>query len=225
MTATINDLPLVRAEIFEPLYGMWTAEIEVDSVDDITGALTMTIEGISFSCSVYAPQGNRRAAVESGRWVARVVAGAAGMGQTVAAKNYVGINLRGALDDLMTASGETLDVTDSDATILARPLPRWHRMQGTVGAALAELVDEAATTARFQRDGALKIGAETFAELDFGDDLAPLLSTEPRLRFSVYAPTTPVIRPGVAIDGRSVGYVHTSVSGGQLRQTAWFSDG
>lgn len=221
MTATVNDRPLVKADIHEPLYGVWYADVEVDSREAIEDdVITLDVEGIGFVGAVW----NTRSALESGKWMARIAGGAAGMGTVVDAKNYVGTNVRGTLDDLMRDSGETLDVTNSDSTILAYVLTRWHRMQGAAGNALQAIMDEVSSSARMLRYGQLKVGTESFDELDIGDDPFPLLDEMPAQRIAVYAPRTPLVLPGVSIDDRNVEYVWTQVTGSSMRQTVWFAD-
>jgi len=220
MTTTANDSPLVKASIHEPLYGIWLAEIEVDSPEALSGIITLAIEGVTYVGSVW----KDRSAIDSGRWKARIAGGQAALGTIVAAKNYVGVNVRAAIDDLMTATAEALDVDASDTAVLARSLPKWHRMQGTAGNALTALMDEASSTFRIQRNGLLKVGAEDFTELDPLDDPFALLDTSPVDNSQMYGPLTPLIVPGVTIQNKPVSYVHTQVSGGSLRQTVWYQD-
>ena len=220
MPVSVNGYPLSSADIHEPLFGVWFADIDVDSTEALTGAITIDIDGVEFVGAVW----NGRSGIIGGRWVARIAGGAAGMGTVVEAKNYVGVNVRATVDDIMRNAGETLDASGSDSTTLARGLPRWHRMRGTAGNAMTAILDEAASSYRIQRDGTVKVGVESFTELDPGDDTLPEVDTAPGQNSRVYGPLTPIVLPGVAIDGASVEYVWTQVTGGSLRQTAWFAD-
>lgn len=224
MTVAANGAPLLKATISESLYGFWIADIEVDSLEDLTGPIVLDIEGITFTGAIFSPGGRDRSGVESGRWIARIVGGAAGMGTAVGAKNFNGVNVRGLIDELLAAAGETLDVDASDSTILIRPMAKWHRIATTAGNALAELLDEVSSSARMQRNGQVKIGVESFAALDIDTKTDRIISETPDMNRQLFAPLQPVIIPGVTIEDRRVSYVLTTVTGGGLRQEVWYED-
>lgn len=218
MSSSCNGYPLVTAVISESLLGVWTADIEVDATEELSGTITLDIEGETFTGAVW----NGRSAIDAGRWIARIAAGAAGMGTTVDAKNYVGVNVRGAIDDIVRTAGETLDVSASDSTTLATELGRYQRMRVTAGSALSTLAGDVGSSWRMLRSGKLKVAIEGFAELDFGNDDAEVIDELPVNNARVYAPHSPIIYPGVSIDGSHVEYVLTQLSPGALRQTVFF---
>ncbi len=221
MTAQLNQLPLVSATIQEPLLGVWFADVQVDSDADIAGAITMLIDGATFSGAVYNPGGTQRGGLESGRWLGRIVGGAAGLQSVVAAKNYAGVNVRAILDDILRDAGETLDATNSASATLIRPVSRWHRMQSTAGTALRLLLESIGSTYRMQRDGTLFVGEQSFDAVDETDMVVE--STDPSLGVAMVAPLAPTILPGVSFTGRPVSHVTTKVAPGGLRQEVWFS--
>jgi len=221
MTASLNGLPLVKASIQEPLLGVWFADVEVDSADDISGAITMVVDGVAFSASVYNPQGTQRGGIESGRWLARIVGGAAGMQTVLAAKNYAGVNIRAIVDDILRDAGEALDATNSLSAVLTTPVSRWHRMSASAGTALRLLLDSIGSTFRMQRDGTIYVGAQSFAEVD--ETGIVVESTDPAIGLALAALNSPTILPGVTFTGRPVSHVTTKVAPGSLRQEVWFS--
>ena len=70
---TFNGLSLLRCRLEEPRTGIWTADVEVDSETDITGAAALDLDGTAYTGTVY------RGGLDSGRWLGRIVGGAGGM--------------------------------------------------------------------------------------------------------------------------------------------------
>lgn len=213
---TANGLPLIRATIHEAIGQNWVADVEVDALENLTGAMVLDVLGVGFSGTIF------RGGIEAGRWRGRIVGGAGGLSSTVVAKNYVNTNLAGAIGDLFSAVGETLDAANSDPDALAGELTRWHRTTGTAGQALDRLVSSAGTFARMQRDGTVKVGAESFDALELGD--AVIVEDRTEAGTAVLAPLSPVALPGVAINGRNVSSVVTRLAPGSLRQELSFQD-
>ena len=81
---TLNGLPIISASVYEPRDGNWTADLEVDTAEDITAgsAVAMSLGDAAFAGSVY------RGGVESGRWMGRIQGGSGGLLATLAPKNY-----------------------------------------------------------------------------------------------------------------------------------------
>ena len=215
MTVTLNGFPLVKATIQEPLLGVWFADVEVDTEEDITGVVTMVVEGITFSATVF------RGGIESGRWIARIVGGASGLLTQVTAKSYEGVNVRAIVDDIMRESGEALDATDSVSADLIRGISRWQRTTSSAGAALRVLLESFDSSFRIQRDGTVFIGNQSFDSIDEEDVV--LITTAPQLDVVEVAPLSPVVLPGVSFQSQNVSYVMTQVAPGGLRQEVWFA--
>jgi len=210
---TINDIAILRCRIEEPRVGIWTADIEADTADDITGAVTIDIDGETFAGSVF------RGGIESGRWHGRVVGGAGGMASRLPAKFYRVALSRRALDDLMTAAGETLDTTNSLAASLTYTLQRWHRRQGTAYSALTMMADELGVDVRVQRDGSWLLANATFPELESEHTQ---IDARPAAGMRTIAPAgPPAVGPGVTFSGERIDYVTTIVTGSTIRQELW----
>jgi len=213
MTVTVNGTNATKVELHEPLFGAWMADVEADTQADITGQVTLSIEGVDFIGTVF------RGGIESGHWEGRIIAGAAGLGTALTAKQYISVNVRGLLTDIATATGETLDTTNSDAAALTRVVPKWHRMVGTAGAAVRMLLREIGHGYRVSRAGEIVVGTDTFPEVTLGDEV--VTETKPALGIRIIAPLTPGVRPGTTYDGERVSYVVTRATAGGLRQELW----
>lgn len=220
--ATIGGKLLLSATLQEPLSGFWVADIEADSEEDLTGAVTLDLDGVTFAGTVH------RGDLFRGRWHGRIVAGGYGAGRgpraRVAAKFYAeGIALRLVLSDIAAAMGLTVDTATSDAAVLDRVLGQWQRAEGPAAHALAALVHEADVRFHVTRAGLLRVAAPTYAELTPAPT-TELLTEDPQVRTATYAPLTPELLPDRAIGGRRCSYVLTVYGPGGLRQVVWFED-
>jgi len=217
MTAyTLNGLPIISASVYEPRDGNWTADLEVDTAEDITAgsAVAMSLGDAAFAGSVY------RGGVESGRWMGRIQGGSGGLLSTLAPKNYALVTLSAVLSEIASAASQALASDSMDLS--AYQVANWQRTAGAAAHAVQDIADELGVPWRITRAGELRLGQASFAELDSSQIE---IVADPAIGSAIYAPDAdPVIQPGVLIDGRPVSYVSTLLSAGQLRQEIYFDD-
>lgn len=213
ISPTANGLPLIEAEILEPVNGRWVARVQVDTDTAITGSVTLSFEdgAVDFVGAVH------RGGVESGRWMGLLVGGTDGLSETVPAKAYYWAPLSLALDDVLSATGETLS---SDATsLLDATRSHWQRVQGTGCEAIQAIATEMGYHWRVLRDGTIWIGSDAYAELEAD---AVQIATWPDQALQLIAPDgAPLVRPGVTYDGWQITDVTTRLSDGVIRQDLW----
>jgi len=216
MTSAYNlgGVTVIEALVYEPRVGRWTADVELDTDEDITGAVTLNLGAVALVGAVH------RGGVDNSRWSGRIVGGAGGLSTSLQPKNYQGASLKHVVDDIMRESGETLDA--SSAVLAAHITANWHRTRGPASHALQAVADELSVPWRVTRAGTVLLGATTASELD--TEQVEILE-RPETGAMVVAPAVdPELLPGVLFDGREVSYVATIVEAGKLRQELWFED-
>ncbi len=223
-TNRINGVDLLRINIYESRFGIWHADAQADADEDITGAVTIELEGglITFTGTVF------RGALESGRWLGRIVGGANGLATDVAARHYKNATFSTILSDLMTASGETLS-TDTAAAVTGSQQARWQRSSGKISHAISNIVDilnaapgDPGYVWRIQRNGELIITADTFPILEFANEE---MDRKPSLGEVLVAPLLASdLLPGVTFNGDKVDYVLTEILPDNIRQRYWIAD-
>lgn len=223
---TINGDDILKMRLYEPRVGIWHADIESDTFVDITAGTAATIELenalVTFTGTVF------RGGLESGRWMGRIVGGAGGLRTEVAAKYYNNATFGVVLDELMTASGETLSTTTATAITLHQRA-RWWRGRGKVSHEIKTILDllnrsegDPGFIFRMERDGTLFLGTDTFATLEFQHEE---LDRKPNLNEVVIAPLlAPSLRPGVTFNGEQIDYVLTDLVSESLRQRYWVAN-
>jgi len=222
-TNTINGDDILKARIYEPRFGVWHADIESDTFEDMPKGTAVTLEledGLqTFVGTVF------RGGLEQGRWIGRVVGGAGGLRTPVAAKYYLDVSLGEVLQDLATASSETIS-TSSDVAITQHQRARWWRSQGKVAEAITMLIETLNRSEgdpgyiwRVQRDGTIFLGVDTFATLELQNEE---LGRKPSLDEVVIAPLLGAsLRPGVTFNAQPIDYVLTDLVSESLRQRYW----
>lgn len=228
MTATLSTtagpLNVLRATVREPLQGAWTADVVVDADTGFTGAAILEVDGVRFVGTV------RRGALEHGRYLAQMVGGAGGLGRELSAQNYTGTFLQQVIDDLLTATGETLS-PDVSAGLLSEEPTHWSRRAGRAGLSLTQVAEgTAAQHWRVLRDGTVWIGAETWPAVSADYEYTEI-SREPSQGTATLAPDdgSGLVRPGqswtdAAGLARNVATVVTTVDPGSVRQTLSLQD-
>jgi hypothetical protein len=213
---TINGVPLLKAQITEPLSGRWTAYVEADTQEALTDPITLDFEdsAVEFVGAAHA------SGVESGRWIARLVAGTGGLSTSVEPKAYRTCPLSLALDDLLSETGETL--SDDSETLSGYIVAHWQRFRGAAAHALAMIADETGYEWRLDRAGELWLGTDTWTTLE-ADHTE--VRAYPDLRIVVIAPDAePLVRPAVTFEGQRVDHVITRLDSDSLRQEVWFAE-
>jgi hypothetical protein len=211
---TCNALPVLGLRLMLPRTGVWTAALELDAEEAVTGAVEILDEGVSYVGTVVS------SGVLAGVCRAEVVGGAGGFRKDVPSRSYVGVTARTVLADLMAAVGERLDA-QATRTVLAAALPYWTRAAGRAGTAMQDLADALGASWRVLPGGNVWMGQELWSEAEEGiggvemdrDDGAGTV---------VLAPDTIGLAPGVTLEGRRVGRVeHFFAREAPLRTTFW----
>lgn len=186
--------PVYEAEIVEPLSRAWTATVQLEAENPPSGAVVLSYKGTSWSGTIY------RGGVYGGRYLARIVGGAGGLGTMLAARWYREITLRTVLDDIARETGEKLSSTVL-AAVLDRDLPTWTREAGTAGMALDAICDALSLSWRVLRDGSVWLGAETWPTLSGTHVVTSERPDDARIEI---APELPIVLPGATFRDRRV---------------------
>lgn len=218
--ASLNGLGVVRGVIHMPLLGAWTADLVVDTPNDIAGAVTLALDG-GLTLQGFASRGGNFLDTE----YVRVIGGAGGLGKQARIQHYQRTSVRGVVGDLLRTAGERLSSTASAST-LGRGLTAWTQRGQLVGAALTSIVSDrrnaGGTAWRVLPDGSIWLGTETWpdsglaAPADYQELVA--LPSEGWVEFGFEVPR---IAPGVSLEGRRVAFVEHTISGEAVRTKAW----
>jgi len=213
MTASVNGKDLLGAVITETVTGNWTAELEVDSDDALSGRVTIDIDGVVWLGSV------ARASLEEGRVHAFCVGGNGALGQELAARHYLTSSMATHLRDILSPGGETLSAT-TDAALIHTSMPRWSRRRGTIGMLVAQVARDSDANWRVLRDGSVWLGHESWpaAKTAEWDELERVPG---RLVLSTEAP---VVVPGSSLEGKNIVGVVTTLGPEALTQDITFAD-
>lgn len=158
---TINGYPVYRADHKQPYYGAWTAEVEHDANERVTGSATLTLLDRTWVGTVVADPNDSTLALSGdsgGFFRCRIVGGAGGLQKQVEPTEWAqGALVQTVLTAILSAGGETQSAT-IDPSLLTKVLPQWSIVQGTVDAALAALCDSLGVIWRTLDDGSIWIG-------------------------------------------------------------------
>jgi len=213
---TINGYPIIKASIYEPRDGNWTADVQADTLEDIVAgdAVLLVIGDTVFSGSVF------RSGIESGRWMGRIQGGPGRLPETLPPKNYALVTLSAVLSEVLLLTGQSIASDSIDLTTYQ--VANWQRSAGAASHAIQDIADELGVPWRINRNGQLRLGQAAFLPLD-SDQIE--ITADPITGSVVYAPDSdPDIEPGVTIDGKPVSYVSTIVDSDRLRQEIYFDD-
>jgi hypothetical protein len=214
MHATLNGKDVLSAHIREPRIGAWTAEVDVDSDDAITGSVTLALGFDSWQGTIV------RGSLETGRFHAIVVGGAGGLSKQLPPKHYISSPMRMMLGEILKAIGETQSAA-MDAAVGNTFMDRWSRFGGSGGQALKQVAQDLGVSWRVLRDGSIWLGVETWPELKVEHDIIERLPGRGR---ALIAPDVFTLRPGVRWEGQQLSEVHTLLSEGAFRQELVFED-
>lgn len=193
---TINGgAALLRASIAMPLSGVWSAELEVDTDEAITGAVTIEADGaVIFRGTVV--DGD----VSHGQWRGRIVGGAGGLRATLPALAYLNATRADVVRDALSEAGESLASTSGDLTAA---VARFHRAEG----AAARAIDATATALgyawRVFADGTVWLGPEAWAAAS--EASITLVARDPSQRRYTLGGDVLALRPGQLLQLRDEG--------------------
>lgn len=111
--ASVNNVRAVECAILIPRYGLWTADIKLDTATDLAGNVTLILGGLTLKGHVF------RASAYQGAVRARIVAGAGGWQKTLKARSYqhdAGVKLSNVVTDAANECGEKVTIT-KDKTV------------------------------------------------------------------------------------------------------------
>ncbi|TAL29022.1 MAG: hypothetical protein EPN98_21505 [Phenylobacterium sp.] len=222
--AELNGLPVIRGHIHMPQLGAWTADLVVDTETDVTGAVTLTLDG-GLRLVGFAVRGGQFQATE----YIRVIGGAGGLVRQARVQHYRNTTVRAVVSDLVRAAGESLSNT-ADSSVLALQLLAWTQLAQPVAAALTSIASDrrhaGAVAWRVLADGTIWIGRETWpdaglkAPADYQELVALPSEGWVDLGFEV-----PRVVPGVSLEGRRLSFVQHSIDGETVRTKAWVAAG
>jgi hypothetical protein len=156
---TVNGLRLLSARITEPAIGAWTADIEHDGTEALSGAVKIALDGETWSGTAATSK------VEAGRVKSRIVGGANGLGVELQARSYShpsgSLTLATPFADILREAGETASSTAETPTTA---VANWVRGLGTAAAALKAIASKSGRSWRVLRDGTVWFGVETWPE-------------------------------------------------------------
>jgi hypothetical protein len=218
--AELNGLPVIRGSIHMPQLGAWTADLVLDTPNDVIGAATLVLDG-GLSLAGFAARSGQFQATE----YVRLIGGAGGLTKQARIQHYRNTTVRAVVSDLVRAAGETLSSTAEVAT-LGLQLLAWTQWAQPVGAALTSIASDrrngGAVAWRVLPDGTIWIGRETWpdaglrAPADYQELVALPSEGWVDLGFEV-----PRIAPGVSLEGRRVSFVQHSFDAESVRTKAW----
>lgn len=208
MTATLNGKDILSVSIQEPRIGVWSAVVDVDSDEVISGTVKIAIDGVSWVGTV------AKGDLHAGRFHAQVVGGAGKLATVLDAKYYQGTSLAVVLDDLMLGTGEKLSSTTS-TEIRSHTVPRWSRPQGKASAELVQIADEMVFSWRVLRDGTIWLGAESWPTIS---PIYDQIDRVPGRDSITIAPESPFVLPGSTFEKQKVSRVTTYIKDVGLRQ-------
>jgi len=190
----LSGQPVYEAEIVEPIARAWTATVQLEAEAAPSGQVSLSYKGTTWTGTIY------RGGVYGGRYLARIVGGAGGLGTSLAARWYREITLRTVLDDIVRETGEKLSSTVL-AAVLDRDVPTWTREAGTAAMALDAICDAFSLSWRVLRDGSVWLGAETWPTVTGTHVVTSERPDDARIEI---APDLPVVLPGSTFRDRRV---------------------
>lgn len=110
---TINGQRVTKASVTIPMYGAWTADVDIEGASTMGSVVTLVMQGLSLVGTV------TRQSVFAGTRKLRIVAGGGGWRKTIPPRGYsgpLGVKLSSVLSDAASDSGETVSV-GSDTTL------------------------------------------------------------------------------------------------------------
>ena len=212
MAYELNGRAVIGGTVYEPSVGVWHAELEVDTLADITGAVTLALDGVTCAGVV------SRGGIDGGRWLGRLTGGAGKLSTPLAPKSYISCPLALPLGDVLTEAGESAD--PSSRSLEAAVVPAWVRSRGLASHALSQIADFTGDIWRITRAGAVFFGAQAFPAQAVAYTLIQDDSANSSLTIAPDA--SALVEPAAMLDGFAVSYVATSISSSSVRQHVYY---
>lgn len=150
-----GDLPVMEGAITLPSVGCWTATIETDSDEVLSGEVVIAHDsGREWRGAIV----RGRVAQAVGRWL--IVGGTGGLRTPLNAKPYQSATLDDVLIDVLNEVGEAL--SPESTALFAFGFPIWLRLPGPAHHAVAEVARVAGLAWRVRADGRVWLGADEF---------------------------------------------------------------
>ncbi|MBV8929447.1 MAG: hypothetical protein JO152_10025 [Mycobacteriaceae bacterium] len=198
----LNDHAVLAAVITLPRVGAWTARLELDHDEAVTGAVTLrSADGaLNLRGTV------RRGGVAEGYTGLLVVGGNGTLPTELVPRFYRGVTLRVPVTDALRDAGEAL-AADADATLLDNTvLDAWTRPRELGGTVLTDLTQRYQAAWRFRDDGTVWVGHETWPSVAVDYDVVADAPAQDRVEIATE--TVPAaLRPGTTFRDRPVSVV------------------
>lgn len=211
---TLNGKAVLRGKLHLPLWGVWHADLEVDTATplDVGGLATLAFEdGLQLKGTA------RRAGVTRDYTLLRLVGGRGGLRKPCDPRGYGTVPLQTVLQDVLQQAGEVLSAA-SGASALQTPLARWQTSNASCGAQVANLAERAGCAWRILTDGDVWFGQDTWPQVAPAVDV---LREDLHLGRLELAEDTAQLVPGSTYAGRQIGYVTHIIEAGRLRAHVW----
>lgn len=189
---TINGgAAILRATVHLPLSGVWSADLEGDTDDDLTGRVTLESDGAPWLSGTVTEGG-----LSHGLWRGRVV-GAGGLRSTLAPRAYQNAILSDVLGDALRESGEALSASSGSLAMACR---LWHRTEAAAARTVAAVAEAAGYGWRVLADGSVWLGTEGWPAGADAD--VTLIEREPTQRRWTLGGDVLAITPGTLLQVR-----------------------
>lgn len=217
--ATLAGADVLEARMMLPAHGRWCVEATIATLVEPSGRVTFACEnGLELSGTVVRTRAYNDAV---GVWM---VGGANGLDAHVASANRFAF-LRDPLDAVMRTCGESL-AADVDSAVTTTFVDRW--VNGGTGQSCLEAVIVEATrklgqpvTWRFNADGEIWIGAETWPAVTLPDHAA-VIEEDATRGVRIVGCETPTIEPGTDVAGVGrVVYVEHTITADEVRSVCY----
>ena len=215
--ALLGSLEVISLQIDLTLWGVWTAEIEVDADDVPLGATSIAI-GVEGA----APATFSGTVLESGGFLGRarafMVGGAGGLRRALPPRQYHLAPPKMVIGDIVREAGEKAG--DFSTLEKLSVLPRWVRSAGSGLSSLAVVCGRLGIPWRVCRDGSVRAGPEKWPSYRGSVDL---LESNGAFGRALAAQDAPDLEPGLLVEGRRLGrVVHIVAEGGVFRSEIHF---
>jgi hypothetical protein len=207
--------PVISGSILLPRVGAWTADLQVDASAAQAGPVDITIDDRKLVGTVTEFSGVTESIAR-----ARVVGGAARLGDTISPVHYTGPTVRNVLARIAQDAGESLSAA-GDQTVLDLQLEHWTVLEMPAGAAIGVLVEVLPedTVWRILADGGLWIGQDTWPDAGIRDPA--VIGERPEDALIELSLEVPFLPPGTTVAGRRADTVELSFGAGGVRAKVW----